>query len=69
MANITLSEAEYLRDLGQMVLETLGSAIDAFEAEADSVFTGQGVADFLYEKAVNLRAKYQKRINEIVEED
>ena len=65
MANITLSEAEYLRDLGTIVLGTLERVVEYYDESDTETFTGREVADFLYGKAVNLQVKYQARINEL----
>lgn len=63
MADVTLTEAQLVHAMGEAVLSTLNTLIEEFEREADSLFYGQAVADFLYEKGANLQAKFQAKIN------
>lgn len=63
MADVTMTEAQFLGALGDATLNVLNTLIEEFEHEAASLFTGQSVADFLYEKGANLQAKFQAKIN------
>ena len=63
MADVTMTEAQFLGALGDSVLNLLNTLIEEFEREADSLFYGQDVADFLYEKGANLQAKFQAKID------
>lgn len=63
MADVTMTEAQFLGHLGESVLSTLNALIEEFEREGRQLFYGQDVADFLYEKGANLQAKFQAKID------
>ena len=63
MADVTMTEAQLVAAMGEAALGVLNTLIETFEDEADSLFTGQSVADFLYERGANLQAKFQAKIN------
>jgi len=63
MADVTMTEAQFLGALGEAVLNTLSTLIDNFEQEGDSLFTGDSVAEFLYDRGAGLQAKFQAKID------
>lgn len=65
MEGVAMTEAQYVRDLGEVALETLAAVGQVFENQGTKAFTGQEVADFLFVRATNLHDKFQARIDEL----
>ncbi len=63
MADVTMTEAQFVGHLGEATLNVLNVLIEEFEREGLQLFYGQDVADFLYEKGANLQAKFQAKID------
>lgn len=63
MADVTMTEAQLVAAMGEAVLNTLNTLVTKFDQEADEIFLGQDIADFLYVKGESLQATFQAKIN------